>query len=358
MKSKYTRKPRKEELYRLYVVEQMNLTAIGDIFGTSPVTARNWLKSAKVPLRSSSESHLNGVHRPPDYELKTMYIDENMTTVEIAKKVGVDACTIGRWIDRAKIERKTLTNAHLKNCVRLSDKELYTLYVLEERSAQYIATSIGVDDSAIRTWLVDMGIAPRSRSESHLIGKQKPSAEYLDRLYTHERLAAREIAKVVGVSDATILAWLKEFEIPIRTTGESLEGKYVGDKNPNWRGGTSFEPYCKKFNEAFKEKIRARYNRECFICGKSEYNNGKRLDVHHTNYKKRCMCEDVKCLFVPLCVKCHRKTGGNRWFWERVITYAHTHWDEYYTYESDIKQALACDCQEISISRSNICFNP
>jgi len=37
----------------------------------------------------------------------------------------------------------------------------------------------------------------------------------------------------------------------------------VGDKNPNWQGGISFEPYCPLFNNTTKEKIRNRDNRVC-----------------------------------------------------------------------------------------------
>lgn len=38
-----------------------------------------------------------------------------------------------------------------------------------------------------------------------------------------------------------------------RKAALSLKGKKEGEKNPNWRGGSSFLPYCTKFNEALKE---------------------------------------------------------------------------------------------------------
>lgn len=54
------------------------------------------------------------------------------------------------------------------------------------------------------------------------------------------------------------------------------------------------------------------FNDECDICGKSESENGRRLDVHHVNYDKNCLCNEIKCEFVPLCMSCHGKTNGKR----------------------------------------------
>ena len=90
----------------------------------------------------------------------------------------------------------------------------------------------------------------------------------------------------------------------------------TGEKNSNWKGGLSFEPYCPKFNKDFKERVRILFDRKCFECGKTEEENGKKLDVHHVNYDKMVCCNDVEPLFVALC-RCHNsKANGNREWWE------------------------------------------
>lgn len=96
-------------------------------------------------------------------------------------------------------------------------------------------------------------------------------------------------------------------------------GKYTGENNPAWQGGISFEPYCPKFNEEFKESIRERFGRVCFLCPTTEEENGKKLSVHHVQYEKNCLCDDIKCEFVPLCESCHGKTNHNREHWEVLI---------------------------------------
>lgn len=103
----------------------------------------------------------------------------------------------------------------------------------------------------------------------------------------------------------------------------------TGENHHSWKGGLSFEPYCPKFNNVFKELIRDKFNRECFLCGRSEFEiirtqklNGKqayRLSVHHVDYNKDCLCDDIKCEFVPLCISCHAKTNHNREYYEKMI---------------------------------------
>ena len=100
----------------------------------------------------------------------------------------------------------------------------------------------------------------------------------------------------------------------------ALKGKYCGEKSPNWKGGISFEPYCIKFNDEFRERAREFFGRRCFECNKTEKENGKRLSVHHVNYDKETCCNDSIPLFVPLCMKCHNITNENREYWKVHFT--------------------------------------
>lgn len=98
-------------------------------------------------------------------------------------------------------------------------------------------------------------------------------------------------------------------------------GKWFSGKNhPRWQGGISFEPYCHNFNEEFKEYVREKFGRVCFLCPKTEEENGQHLSVHHVNYDKECLCNDnLTCQFVPLCRSCNSKVNSNRKEWEKKI---------------------------------------
>lgn len=80
-----------------------------------------------------------------------------------------------------------------------------------------------------------------------------------------------------------------------------------GEKSHCWKGGRSFEPYCPRFNDEFRERVRKFFNHKCLNCGKSQEENGRLLSVHHVLYNKKACCDDSIPLFAPLCVKCHAK---------------------------------------------------
>lgn len=83
-----------------------------------------------------------------------------------------------------------------------------------------------------------------------------------------------------------------------------------GDKNPSWNGGSSFEPYCHKFNEKLKERIRDRDNRTCQGCGVKE--NGTKLSIHHIHYDKENCYPDL----IAVCRSCNSKANSIRNWYE------------------------------------------
>lgn len=91
---------------------------------------------------------------------------------------------------------------------------------------------------------------------------------------------------------------------------------FSGEKNPQWCGGVSFEPYCPKFNKPRKEAVRDAYGRKCFVCGIPEEELSMCLDVHHTDYDKEQGCQHKEWALVPLCRSCHMKTNHNRDDWK------------------------------------------
>jgi len=91
-----------------------------------------------------------------------------------------------------------------------------------------------------------------------------------------------------------------------------------GPNYPNWQGGISFEPYCPKFNNEFKERVRAFFEYRCVECGSSQAE--EKLHVHHVTYNKKVCCDNSIPLFVPLCRNCHTKTNHNREYWYQHFT--------------------------------------
>lgn len=98
------------------------------------------------------------------------------------------------------------------------------------------------------------------------------------------------------------------------------KGVFCGNRNPSWKGGISFEPYCPKFNKEFKIRVRSFFDNKCVLCGKTkEDNGGINLSVHHINYDKMVCCNDTKPIFAALCRSCHVKTNNNREYWQKIL---------------------------------------
>ena len=87
------------------------------------------------------------------------------------------------------------------------------------------------------------------------------------------------------------------------------------------------DKYCYKFNESCREHNREKYDRKCFLCDKTESENGSRLSVHHIDGNKNQGCNDFDWHLVPLCNICHGKTIGkkNEDLWHARIMYLRKH---------------------------------
>lgn len=104
---------------------------------------------------------------------------------------------------------------------------------------------------------------------------------------------------------------------------------FSGPRSPGWRGGISFEPYCEKFNNNLKERVRAFFEYRCILCGKHTkdnthgkraINSGWKLSVHHVEYNKKACCDGAPVHFAALCHNCHAKTSsGDRQRWEDML---------------------------------------
>ena len=87
----------------------------------------------------------------------------------------------------------------------------------------------------------------------------------------------------------------------------------TGENNPGWNGGSSFEPYCNKFNQELKKKVRQRDNNICQNCGKTEKENGQQLSIHHIHYDKENCYPDL----ITVCCSCNSIANYHRNYWEK-----------------------------------------
>jgi transposase-like protein len=230
--------PIEEYLRREYIGNKKSTVEIGKILGMPPRNVNTWLKKFEIPTRSSSEAYFikynMDFEKPSDEQLLKWYIDEKMSSKEIAEIVGVHYASVVNWLKKANIERRTaseakiLSNTKRETCKwkkEISGDELYMMYVDKKMSTNEIGEILSVNGSTVLNWLKDARIPIRNQYEAKLAQYRKeierPSTEQLRRWYVEEKMNTYEIGELVGVSYNLINKWLREANIPIRDYYES-----------------------------------------------------------------------------------------------------------------------------------------
>jgi len=117
-------------------------------------------------------------------------------------------------------------------------------------------------------------------SESHR-GKKHPMSEE-----TRRKIRESNTGKHPSEETRRKLSKAQRGRITSEETRKKLSEAIKGEKHYNWKGGISFEPYCVKFDEPFRERCRNFFARMCVECGKTEEENKAKLGVHHVNFDK------------------------------------------------------------------------
>lgn len=90
--------------------------------------------------------------------------------------------------------------------------------------------------------------------------------------------------------------------------GQAIEGT----RNPNWKGGLSFEPYTAEFTPRLKRAIRERDGHVCQLCGGTRPQRRRVLHVHHIDYDK-ANCSEAN--LITLCGGCNARVNFTRGWW-------------------------------------------
>ena len=101
-----------------------------------------------------------------------------------------------------------------------------------------------------------------------------------------------------------------------------LASNRILEKNPNWQGGVSFEPYGIEFNDKLREEIKRKDGFTCQLCGdkllyarRIKINPSKNwLVVHHIDYDKQNNNPEN---LIALCNFCNISVNRNRENWTK-----------------------------------------
>lgn len=186
----------------------------------------------------------------------------------------------------------------------LKIEKLVKEYLDTTCSLNYLEKKYGISRNTISKYLKKKNI-PTKYWKASMIDEKDVINKYVI-----ERLMPYEIAEIYHCSTHPINSILKKYGVK-RKQSESLKGKLVGEKNPNWKGGiTKYDEYTESI-KGFKYKMRIwsgkvleRDNILCRMCGSDE-----KLEAHHIIPVRDSGIEDLFNVNngITICRKCHMK---------------------------------------------------
>lgn len=183
----------------------------------------------------------------------------------------------------------------------------------EEHKEKLRLANLGKHHSEESKQKIRLGHVGKTHTEE---AKEKIRLSKLGNKFTLGKKRSEESKRKMAERKIGYVPWIKGRK-GIYHHSEEWKNKFalafLGESNPNWKGGTSFLPYCNKFNDRLKEQIRERDGRKCQICGRTELQNSRKLSVHHVHYDKENCYPDL----LAICFKCNSVINGNRDYWEK-----------------------------------------
>ena len=193
-----------------------------------------------------------------DKEIKKLYIEGGLSTVQIGEKFGVNHNTINRRLKKQGIK---VQNKRIRD--DLDDEEIKKLYIEEGLSTVQIGEKFGVYGSTICGRLKKQGIKVQDKRIRDDLDNEK-----IKKLYIEEGLSTYQIGEKLGVSADTISRRLKEqgvkvskntsnyYRVHKRKTKRTKQGftwVYVYPENNN-----KTKRICSVNFEVLKKKVQAK----------------------------------------------------------------------------------------------------
>ncbi|MEK6936136.1 MAG: methionine--tRNA ligase [Nanoarchaeota archaeon] len=142
--------------------------------------------------------------------LDKLYLQCNLSTYKIAKKLGCDPSVIQKRLKEYKIKSK-----NPKEKINFTKEKLFDLYIIKKFSTQKISNILGISSCTVYNKLKEAGIDIRPKK---II---KINRKALEKLYINNKLSCSEIAKKLGCNRITIFQKLRKFMIKTRNLSEA-----------------------------------------------------------------------------------------------------------------------------------------
>lgn len=302
-------------LQELYVEQKLPATKISDRLGCGKKTIYRWMDKFGIETRDCYNE--DTIDKLDDRErLYDLYVEQKLSTIEIADKFDVGQSTVHRKLDKNDIERR-----NIGGCADAPwrDKEkLYRLYAEKKLSTHEIANRLGASGGCtIVKWLREYGIAVRSQSEAQM--RDRVSKDFLKQAYLNDERSIEDIANEIDVPTTHVRTSLIYHGIERREKCHVVARS--GEDNHRWSGG-----YVGGYGYNWKEQRVKALERDSYTCQRCGMKNKEHVQkyngeihVHHITPKEefrdktgQLNAEEANDLenLISLCCKCHATLEG------------------------------------------------
>ena len=251
-----------EMLHELYVARQLSEAAIGRQYGCTAATVRRALRNAGISRRRGGEKDWSGRPALTGDLLRELYVHQRLSGAAIARSLHHSPFKVRQALAAHGIGPKDRDVGPIKFRPRqeLPVPLLEELYVDQELTSEEIATMLGVDAGTVLERLHEAGMPVRRAGSRAAVKGATPAEVALERLYRDPtvtsildrfnvprrstplpspdqwrppsprlvpellralyldaRLSSRRIELLTGVDQLSVLAQLHEAGVPVRT---------------------------------------------------------------------------------------------------------------------------------------------
>ena len=282
-----------EEIRKLYIEEGLTTVQIGKKLGTSATTIHKRLKEQGIKGRNKR------IHDNLDDEkIKKLYIKEGLTTYQIGEKFGVSYNTINKRLKKqgVKVQSKRIRDD-------LDDEEIKKLYIKKGLTIYQIGEKFGASPNTINKKLKEQGVEVRNKRT-----RDDLDDEEIRKLYIEKRLTTVQIGKKLETSVTTINKRLKEQGIKGRDKrirddldDEEIKKLYIEEGLTTVQIGERFGVSYNTINKRLKEqgvkvsrntsnyyrvsKSKAKGTKQGFIWQYQYFENNKKRTISSVNFE-------------------------------------------------------------------------
>jgi transposase-like protein len=247
-----------------YIDLGKSMNAIAEEFGYGSTTISEWVDKHGIEKRrfgeQISKSKREGkIYHNKDW-LATQYNGLKLTLIEMAEKAGASRMAIVRAMNQHGIERRGSAQINEREGPWDNKEWLRNQYIEQEKSAPDIAEEFDVSTSLIYDRLEKFDFGRRnsgSKGKGWMDERKYTDEEWLCKQYVSKKRSAPDIASECGVSDDTILRWLKKFGVEVRDAKEYTKQMWYEKKktkrNRDMEDGVSSDDGDIVLNMAFQD---------------------------------------------------------------------------------------------------------